>query len=115
METDNIQAIIPVNNPSPVAFLNVFEEGDKWVKTKGCDECPTEWHRKCCGNCPMSSDNGCAWHLEKRKDGGTKPYHCIVNPLPHVCKKNCVLEFKCIKGKNKGKIRRVRDIRNVII
>jgi len=115
MITDKYAVVIGVKDPTPIAYLNVFEEGDIWVKIVGCDECPEEWHLKCCGNCPMSSEKGCFYHLEERNDGSNKPFHCIINPLPNIAMSHCCLEFKCVAGTNKDKIRRVRDIRNVII
>jgi hypothetical protein len=104
---------IALNDPTPIAFRNVYEEGDIWMKIKGCEGC--SHHLKCCGTCPMSSEKGCFYHLEKRNDGGMKPHHCIVNPLPSTCKKNCQLEFKCTKGSMEGKIRRVRDRGDVFV
>lgn len=108
---NKLSALIEVDSPTPIAFLNVFENGDKWVKIKGCEDCPEEWRKKCCGNCPLKSDKGCSLHLQKPFQ---KPFSCIITPSPYVCKKNCVLEYRCVEGKNEGKIRRVTDIRNVI-
>ena len=41
-EYKNMIALIPVHNPSPVGFLNVYEDGDEWVKIKSCLDCPIE-------------------------------------------------------------------------
>lgn len=112
---DTMLVVIPVNEPRPVAYLNVYEPGDKWVKTVGCEQCPVERRRRCCGNCPMASDDGCFWHLEKRIDGGNKPFHCIVNPRPSTCKKGCMLEFTCVRGSKKGLTRRVNDVGDTFV
>lgn len=101
--------VIPIDDPAPVAYLNVYEEGDIWVKIRGCDECPLEDRLYCCGNCSMLlKDTGeCRLHLEENRTD--KPIYCIMKPFPDNAKGRCVLEFKCIHGKNKGKIRRLRD------
>ena len=41
-----------IDDPSPILYMNIYEEGDVWVKSKGCEGC--ENNRKCCGDCPMS-------------------------------------------------------------
>ena len=85
-----------------LAYLDVFEIGDEWIKIKGCEGCHNA--DKCCGNCPMLSDKGCFLH-----SNGTlnKPYRCVVNPTPDTTLSWCQLEFKCIKGTNEGKIKRI--------
>lgn len=104
MIKEKICAIIPWNNPSPVGFMNVFEEGDIWVKVKGCEECPDESKAICCINCPSFTGSGCGYH-----EGGAystnKPYQCVVKPTPDQGKSHCILEYLCVKGKYKGKIR----------
>lgn len=102
--------IIPVDEPSPVAYLNVYEEGDIWVKIKGCEGCKNI--KKCCGNCPLLTPNGCFLHLQGKN---MKPYNCIVNPTLDMAHGWCQLEFKCVKGSNKGKIRRIRDEKGKLI
>jgi hypothetical protein len=106
--TTNMVVICSPESPSPLAFANVYEVGDIWIKVRGCEDCPTSSIVKCCGTCPFVSDKGCFHHL----NGGrlsSKPYGCVVFPLPVVARSWCVLEFKCIKGSNKGKVRRVSD------
>lgn len=103
-----------VDDPTPVAFFNVYEEGDVWVKIKGCNSCPVEARKNCCGNCPMVTPNGdCYWHLEKKNS--SKPFYCIIKPAPDQCKRTCALEFQCISGSRKGKIRRVADPGGVFV
>ena len=106
------EVIIAVNDPTPIAYLNLYEHGDRWEKVKGCDGC-TEIE-KCCGNCPMLSSKGCFFHLEKRTYS-SKPFKCVVAPMPNIAQSWCQLEYKCVKGKNKEKIRRSRDKRDVLI
>lgn len=104
-------AVCLINEPSPIAFLNVYEEGDVWIKIQGCESCPVENRKKCCGNCPMVCEKGCYWHLVE--GGSSKPFFCVVRPTPDTCLSWCYLEFKCIKGSKEGKIRRVKDRGNV--
>ena len=104
--------LIPVDDPSPVAFVNIYDEGDIWVKTKGCEDCPIELRKRCCGDCPcVLPDGKCYWHcdLPMSRNGGWKPFYCIKNPLPDKCVKRCCIEYKCVAGPKKGKIRRLRD------
>ena len=113
--TNKKSVVIALDEPTPIAFLNLYEEGDEWVKIKGCDECTLENRIKCCNNCPMFlKEKGgiCSWNLERPPTG--KPFYCIVNPVPNICKKTCILEYECTKGTNKGKIRRVQDTRDVL-
>lgn len=98
-----------IDEPEPIAYLNVYEEGDIWVKIQGCEACSLENRKKCCGHCPMFTEKGCFLHL---KDNGDKPFRCVTKPFPTVCHSWCALEFKCIQGSKKGKIRRIRDVGN---
>lgn len=110
--TERKVALCPLDDPSPVAYFNVYEVGDIWVKIKGCEDCPLEDRRKCCGNCPMFSELGCYWHLESG-NRSSKPYNCIVDPTPDKGASYCQLEFKCVAGSKAGKIRKVREPGNV--
>lgn len=101
-------ALVPLDEPSPVGFMNVYEEGDIWLKIRGCEEC----ENNCCGNCPLASDRGCYLHLINK--GQDKPYHCVVHPSPLKHRIDCVLEYGCIQGKHKGMIRRQSDPRDVL-
>jgi hypothetical protein len=107
--------VCKVDTPTPIAYMNVFDPGDIWVKTKGCDECSEESRLYCCGNCSMLlKDTGeCRLHIGFNKR--EKPFHCIVDPVPNICHSWCCLEYECIQGPHKGKIRRVRDKRDQII
>jgi hypothetical protein len=92
--------------PETIAYLNVYEEGDVWVKIKSCEDCSLTNKKKCCGDCPYITAIGdCAWHLEKNKS--SKPWYCIIWPTPDRANSRCMLEFKCVKGMHKGKIRKV--------
>jgi hypothetical protein len=106
-----ILALLPLNEPSPWGFMNLYAEGDIWQKIKGCDQCPPE--NNCCGNCPLSSEAGCYLHLVNK--GQDKPFHCVVQPSPLKHRANCVLEYKCIQGKYQGLIRRQNEPRNILI
>ncbi len=106
-----VLAIVPLDEPSPVGFMNVYEDGDLWEKIKGCDECPPE--NNCCVNCPLSTDKGCYLHLIKK--GQDKPFHCVVHPSPLKHKPKCCLEYRCIKGSYKGLVRRQSEPRNILI
>lgn len=107
-------AVIPYDESSPIAFINVYEAGDVWIKVKGCEDCPEERRRMCCGNCPMiTPDAWCSWQMEKGKSS-SKPLYCVVFPTPDTCKPNCVIIYKCIKGSHKGKVKHAHDSKGVI-
>lgn len=99
-----MRVVCSIDKPEPLAYLDVFEVGDEWVKFKGCDGC--ENIKICCGNCKLLYEKGCALHNEARG----KPYFCVIFPTPDTNLKWCQLEFKCIKGSNEGKIKRVKDV-----
>ena len=100
------------DEPTPIAYLNIYEEGDIWIKIKGCETCTLEHRRLCCDSCPMFTSLGCHFHLEVTQ---SKPFRCVINPTPDICQKWCNLEFKCIEGSKKGYMRRVKDIDNEFI
>ena len=102
--------VIPIDEPSPIAYMNVYEEGDIWVKKKGCEGCKNI--EKCCGNCPLLTKDGCLLHLQS---GKMKPYKCIVYPTPDMAHSWCQIEFECVKGSNKGKLRRLKDERGKLL
>lgn len=103
-------AIVSVDDPTPVSYLNLYERGDRWEKIKGCKGCKEA--EKCCGNCPMLVKGKCFYHLEKRKYSA-KPFKCVVAPVPTIAMSWCQLEYECVEGTMKGKVRRVRDKGNV--
>ena len=105
------EVIINVNEPTPIAYLNLYEKDDRWEKIKSCEGCPNI--DQCCGDCPMLSSKGCFFHLEKNTYSH-KPFKCIVAPMPNIAISWCQLEYKCVKGKNKDKIRRLKDKRDVL-
>ncbi len=105
------EVFIAVDEPTPIAFLNLYEDGDRWNKIKGCEGCLSI--KKCCGTCPMLTSKGCTYHLEQRRHSN-KPLNCVINPVPTIAKSYCQLEYECIQGNNKGKIRKVSDPNGVI-
>jgi len=108
-------ALIPQqDDPSPAAFTSVYEQGDVWVKIRGCEDCPPEVLAKCCGNCPLASSAGCLLHLLNKRTS-QKPYNCVVKPTPEKTLSYCVQEFQCVRGTYEGRIRRVRDKRGELI
>ena len=104
--------LIPLNDPTPKAFFNIYEIGDIWVKTIGCEGCLSEDMAKCCGKCPMLISKGCIFHLEAKR-GSRKPFYCLSSPTPDTCKSWCQQEFKCVKGSYEGKIRKIREAKNI--
>jgi hypothetical protein len=85
-------------DPSPIAFQNVYDEGDRLEKVQGCEVCP----RNCCGTCKLLVGNDCRCHL--MNEGADKPFLCCVIPTP-VSKMDCALVWKFVKGPNTGKFR----------
>lgn len=111
--------VCAVDSPTPIAYLNVYEEGDIWVKIQGCEACTLEHRQKCCGNCPLFTEMGCYWQLKlkgsERARSSDKPWNCVVKPYPDSAMPFCALEYKCVKGSNLGKVRRVRDRGDVFV
>lgn len=107
---DKRAVIIGLDAPVPLAYINIYEPGDMWVKIKGCDSCPKESRIKCCNNCELFSEFvGCAWHISRNQATTRKPWNCIVKPYPDASMMFCALEFECVEGSRKGQIRRVQD------
>jgi len=99
--------ITPVDSPSPVAFENVYEEGDRWEKVVGCEGCPNI--DKCCGNCPLLvPGKGCLLHLEAPRSS-RKPFRCVAWPTPKDNLSWCQQEWRCVRGSHAGEARRVRE------
>ena len=94
------------DKPEPIAYLNVFEEGDVWLKTKGCENCKNKSRR--CSGCPLFIDDKCLYQIGNNLIQSKKPYHCVVTPSPKDTYNWCEIEFKCISGKNKDKIKQVK-------
>ena len=109
MITDEKYVVCSVKEPVPLAYGNVYEEGDLWVKIKGCEDCSWENRQKCCGNCPLLTGKGCIPHLE----GNKKPFSCVIIPPPDKNHGWCSLEFKCVQGTREGQIRKIREPGNV--
>jgi len=113
--SDKVLAVIPTDDPSPVAFMNLYEPGDMWVKVHGCEGCNEEQRRRCCGQCVLYVNNkGCERHLE-RGTMQSKPFHCTVLPVPNQQWGNCHLVYECIAGKWKGYQRQIWDEDDVAI
>ena len=108
-----MRVICSVSDSTPTKFLDVFEDGDEWVKVVGCEGCAWEDMQKCCGNCPhLMVERGCDFQFEER-NVSNKPFRCVVLPAPDVCHSYCQQEFLCIQGSKVGLTRRVRDKRDV--
>ena len=102
-----MRVIIDLDSKSAVGYRDVYGD-DEWIKIQGCEGCKDK--KKCCQGCEDSMPNGdCAVH-EKGK-----PLNCIIAPSIKMCVAHCQLEYQCIKGINKGKIRRVKDKLNVLV
>ena len=108
--TKKLSVLCLIDDPTPIVYFNVYEVDDIWIKIQGCEACSLENRKKCCNLCPMFTELGCYFHLENLLN---KPYRCVVKPTPETCLSWCALEFKCVKGKNEGKIRKIKDIGNV--
>jgi hypothetical protein len=112
ISTEEEFVLCPLDHPTTVAHFNVYEKGDIWVKIKGCESCPWESRQICCRGCPMNTELGCYLHI--RSGSRNKPYGCMTaSSSPNCNQTYCYLEFKCIKGKHEGKIRKVKEPSNV--
>ena len=105
---------IALSDPTPLAFRNVYADGDQWDKIKGCESCPDEWRAVCCGNCHFLEKGGkCHWHNTGSVSLSNKPFYCIIKPLLNDRRKNCAIVYKCVEGEHKGKFRYLVDKRGV--
>lgn len=105
---NDMKVICDVNEPSAIAYQDVFEDGDEWVKVNSCQGCPIESVRLCCAKCPMLLEDGkCMAHMGMTFRN--KPYECITKPYPNTTFSFCQLKFKCTKGKNVGKIKKISE------
>lgn len=110
MITKRYSVLIDVENATTIAYYNVFEEGDIWLKIKGCETCPEERRIKCCNQCPcVTPDGKCMWQLKREAHKTRKPFYCIIYPTLEMCVGDCNLEYVCVEGSKKGKIRRLKD------
>jgi len=105
-----MRVICEVDKPEVVGYIDVFEKDDYWVKTQGCEACTNA--NLCCGPCPMLFSKGCYFHAEMTN---SKPFRCVIYPTPDASMSWCALEFKCVKGSQQGKTRRVKDKGNEFI
>ena len=116
-----IAVIIEVDEPTPIAYINVVEDDDRWEKVQGCDDCPVEQRVKCCGKICYHLIKGgrCGLHMGGIAGGSAKPFYCIVfpNPKPTTRYSHCIIQYKCVKGSELilGKVRRVCDPRGELI
>ena len=108
-------AVVDMKEATPVAYINLYEQDDIWLKIRGCEDCPWEARIRCCGNCAFLMERGCAWHYEKGDNTKAKPFVCVVRPSPDKISGFCQLEYQCAAGTNKGKIRRIYDRTNELI
>jgi hypothetical protein len=97
-----------------VGYRNLYDPGDEWVKICGCEECPEESQRRCCGKCGHRMAKGCSWHVEKGDLTTGKPFVCVVRPLPSHAHSFCQQEYRCVEGRYFGRIRRARDRRDLL-
>lgn len=103
--TKEIAVICKYDSPEPIAYLNVFEEGDVWIKIKGCENCKNK--SRCCSGCPLLINEQCTYQLGNNAIQSKKPYHCVVAPSPRDTYDWCNLEFKCTYGTNINKIKKI--------
>ncbi len=120
--TKNTLVLIDIRNSTPVAYFDVYEDGDRWDKIKGCDSCPEDMKAKCCGSCYHLQEGAtCKWQnlVDTRGGISMKSLFCMIYPTPEPDEMHspCSLQYKCVKGSEKilGKIRRVSDKRGVLV
>lgn len=101
---DKTYVICSLDDPSPVAYMNLFEPGDVWEKIQGCSPCQVK--DRCCRGCRIFvEDLGCAIHLSR--DTLHKPFVCVTRPVPNQGMDGCTLTYLCVRGSKKGKLRHV--------
>lgn len=105
--SDKEMAICLYDSPEPIAYINVFEKGDVWIKIKGCRDCKNK--NMCCSGCPIFIDEKCLYQIGNNNVQSKKPYHCVVAPSPKDTYDWCDMEFKCICGKYKDKIKKIKE------
>ena len=105
---DKNLVVCDIDEATPVAYINVYEDNDIWLKVQGCEACEREKPQRCCGGCPFVMADGCKFNFDKGVS--TKPFMCVVLPL--IIKnqmKGCSLIYKAVAGSMVGKMRRVCD------
>jgi len=107
----DIEAVVDIKTYELLGFQNVYDDGDRWDKIRGCRDCPPQ--KRCCGNCPLSSDYGCYLHVVNK--GQDKPLHCVIHPIPTKHRPNCCLEYRCVRGKYIGFVRKQCEPSNILI
>jgi len=105
-----MKVIIDIETQTPTGYIDVYKPGDEWISTQGCEVCSEETKKKCCWDCSSSLPNG---DCEVHEKG--KPFNCMIAPSIKMCIAHCSLEYRCIKGINEGKTRRVKDKLNVLV
>ena len=113
LPTDELLVIVNMD-AEVVGYRNLYDPGDEWLKVKGCENCPEESRRRCCGRCGHRMSKGCSWHIEKGDYTTGKPFVCVVRPVPDACKSTCQQEYLCTTGPHAGKTRRTRDKRDFL-
>jgi hypothetical protein len=107
-EDDKMFAVVSLEDTTPIGFLNVYEKGDLWIKIQGCEKCSLKRKKLCCNGCAMlTPDFDCSWQVEEGRS--SKPFMCVIWPTPNQCKVDCVIVYKCIRGKHKGSFRHLTD------
>jgi len=105
-------ALVAIDEPTVLGYANLFEPGDIWIKTVGCQGCKLESRKKCCANCMAFYSKGCGFQI--RGGASHKPFECVVKPVPNQGLSYCQMEFQCVAGKNKGKVRKMSDSLDVL-
>jgi hypothetical protein len=111
---DKNLVVCDIDEAVPIAYINVYEDNDVWIKVQGCEACGMKKPQRCCGKCPFAMDDGCKFNFDPGIS--TKPFMCVV--MPTIVKHQmtgCNLIYKSVAGSMKGKIRRVCDPSDVFI
>jgi hypothetical protein len=107
------EACVSFSEPVVKGFTDLYYVGDRWRRVRGCEACSNESIVQCCGQCVhLTEDLRCS--MQKAFGKSNKPYACVVNPDPRECRGECQLEFVCTGGPLVGKVRRARDVRDVL-
>ena len=61
---DKRLVVCDIDEATPIAYINVYEDNDIWLKIQGCEACERDKPQRCCGKCPFIIDEGCRFNFD---------------------------------------------------